>query len=519
MNREPVKVSLRTGLKSYVGALRHHWVGCLVIVLAAIGTAGIISLVLPRSYTTHASGMVRLSFPAGSAAPTDDSAADEALSRAHEYLQLATSEPIARRVIEITGLETTTAALRNSVKAIQLPNKPVIGIVANSSSPDDARKTADAWIQAIGEQVNTPDVSLPINADHHTAFGSLAPADLPRQPSSPDVSMVLLIGTLGGLLLALAYALFRGRSEQHTPQRAEFEAQFGVPLIGMLPHDPALAKAHPTLSTGSAALDENDSDSTAITEAIHAIHAKLMSPAVDITPRTIVVTSLSSGGGTSTVATRLARAIARDRQPVILVDGNLRAAAHEADLTVSQETGFTDVLKGNAQLSAVLSEPKGAPFARVLAAGTATDEPEKIIASSATKELIDSLSGVATVVIDTPPTTLSSHAALFASLTSGVIVITGTTGATDDELGEALESIHRAHGTVLGVVLNKHSVRQENARERPQSSRSGRRASTTPTRGERVRSLRERLPQLVRQTQTWQQDSARSHRDRATSSE
>ncbi len=527
MNRAPEKSPLDADRKGYLSALRFYWVGSLVILFSTIGVAGIVSHVLPRTYVAHAAGVVRVSAPEHAPAtdgntPRDSS--DDAKAHARELVQSAATDPIASRAITIAGLTATPAALRNDVTATLSTDETGIEVVASASSPNDARKTADAWIRAMGEQVNTPDVSVDVETDHHIAFSPLAPATVPLRASSPDVWLIVLIGLLVGVLLALIYPIVRDRFRRPSISQADFEEHYGVPLVGVLPHDAALARASTKPPEESATRNEATGGKATLTESLSEIVAKLMTPSNGARPRTIVVTSPLPGAGTSTVATRLARAIAHDRQPVILVDGNLRDASHEGGGGVNAEDGFTNVIDGTAQLATVLREPPGAPFARLLAAGSPTADPKRMIASSATKELIDSLSGVATVVIDAPPTSRSENAALFASQTSGAVLVAGMMRAADSELTDAIELIRREGGTVLGVVLTKRPIPRGTARTtrrapRNESSPEGRRIATDASVWTRIRSRTDRIPQLVERARNWQQERIRAHRGRSTPTE
>ena len=63
------------------------------------------------------------------------------------------------------------------------------------------------------------------------------------------------------------------------------------------------------------------------------------------------------------------------------------------------------------------------------------------------------------VIIDTPPINTVADAQIISTYVDGMVVVAKSGNTTTDELGAAIDTIHRAGGNLCGIVLNGLSMK------------------------------------------------------------
>ncbi len=212
---------------------------------------------------------------------------------------------------------------------------------------------------------------------------------------------------------------------------------------------------------------------------------------VDHPPRTIVVTSPLPGDGKSTIACNLALTLAAAGSAVVLVDGDLRRSTVATTMGLPGGAGLSDVLAGRAALAEVLQRTPKSPNLLVLAAGSVPPNPSEVLGSERMHTLIADLAKHAIVIIDAPPLLPVTDGAVLTHQADGALVVVTLGKTTDDLLEKSLDTLRKARGRALGIVLNKAPLRgvdaspysyEYRARVRPRGDAGRRPAGERPLR-------------------------------------
>jgi capsular exopolysaccharide synthesis family protein len=198
-----------------------------------------------------------------------------------------------------------------------------------------------------------------------------------------------------------------------------------------------------------------DGPGFAVAEAMRTLRTNLQFMDVDNPPRTIVVTSPLPGDGKSTIACNLALMLAAGGSRVVLVDGDLRRSKVAQTMGVSSSAGLSDVLAGRADVADVLQRSPQSPNLDVLAAGGAPPNPSEVLGSARMKALLTELSEHSIVIIDAPPLIPVTDGAVLAHQADGALLVVSVGKTTYDLVEKALDTLRKARGRALGVVLNK----------------------------------------------------------------
>jgi capsular exopolysaccharide synthesis family protein len=440
--------------KDYVRIVLAHWLG--VVVLAVVGVLAALGYnqTEPAVYQASATGLVTIGKTSDSSEATiGDSLAK---SRVTSYVAIATSTDVAQAVIashELDGLGLPSApgALIGHIQVSQPQSTVLITIAARAPSSGAATTLANAWVQALADQVSKIDGSdKPGQPGLHMDVLSQA------QPGSqvlPRTKVNLLLGLLLGALLGLVYALVRHQFDRRLRSSEEVEKKFGVPVIGLVPQSSQMRLEDGELAlavTGSLA-----SSSASAAEAFRKLRTNLAFMDVDHPPRIIVVTSPKQSDGKSTVAANLAAAIAIGGQPVTLIDGDLRRPTVAHSMAIVDGAGLTDVLVGRVTAEEVIQDHPDVPGLRVLASGAIPPNPSELLGSQAMRSLISDLAEDAMVIVDAPPLLPVTDAAVLTRSADGAIVVISHGGTLDTELAVSLNHIAQVHGRTLGIVFNR----------------------------------------------------------------
>lgn len=447
---EPAGQSKARDLRDFIDMIRRYWMGEMLVLLVTIGLVALLTAFQPRVYTSTATGLTQ----AASGDSLSMALAGESLakSRAESYVRVATSDAVAKRAIEILGTKRSISDLLGHVQASLPADTAVIEIRASASTPDDAAKLANAWTQALADQVKELESPEGLIGDPALTFVPLASARAPYFPTSPNLQLSLVLAALAGLVLAFVYGLLRSHFDRKVRTVAQIERLLAAPVIGTIP-------ASEMLTDRKRIAEHSEGADTrqvfAIAESLRELRTNLSYVNVDKPPRIIVVTSSIPGEGKSTLAANLADAIASASTNVVIIDCDLRRPTQKELYNLRGGVGLTDVLSGRVSLNDAMQAPTDNEHLRVLASGRIPPNPSELLSSKTMKELVEALAGVATVILDAPPVLSVTDAAVLGTIADGVLLTVGAKQVTSEQLEKAYRSIVQVRAKVLGAVLNK----------------------------------------------------------------
>ena len=437
-------------LRDFVRMIRRYWLGEAIIVLATIGLVAGFTALQPRVYQSTATGLTQAA--TGESLSMAFAGESLAKSRAESYVRVAASDAVAKRAQEILGTDRSVSDLLGHISASLPADTAIIEITASANTPDGAAKLANAWITALSDQVRALESPEGSVGDPALAFVPLANARAPYFPSSPNIQTALVLAVLAGCALALVYALLRQHFDRRIRSVEQIERLLDAPVIGTVPASPALSDRRRVIEHTSGA---DSVQIFAISESLRELRTNLSYIDVDNPPKVIVVTSSIPGEGKSTLTANLADAIVSGNTNVVIIDCDLRRPMQSTLYDLRGGVGLTDVLSGRVALSDALQAPTASTHLRVLGAGRVPPNPSELLGSRTMRELVDALSGVATVILDAPPLLSVTDAAILGTIADGVVITVGAKQVTAEQLQKAYRSVTRVNGKVLGAVLNK----------------------------------------------------------------
>lgn len=166
----------------------------------------------------------------------------------------------------------------------------------------------------------------------------------------------------------------------------------------------------------------------------------------------ILVTSSVAGEGKSTIAGNLACALARNKQKVLLLDGDLRRPSLAHRLGMQGLPGLGELLEGNGSQTANVYRLESLGF-WILPAGSPPRNPLELMQPARLAGLLEQLGNAFDwIVIDSPPVLPLADTSIWMRLADAILLVTRPGTTAKRQLQRSLEAIEQSK--LLGAVLN-----------------------------------------------------------------
>lgn len=430
-------------LSTYLRILHRNWI--LIVALAILGGAGAYGYSLLQTPTYETSTQLYVSVRSDSSGVSElAQGTNFARQAVVSFVDVVDSAVVLDRVINDLNLDTTARQLARSVEASSPTNSVVISIKVSNTNAE----TAAAIANSVGTNFADVVVNNLEKPEGDTAslvrIETIEPALVPTSPSSPHTTINILLGTLIGLGLGVAFAVLRSILDTRIHSLHDIEAITEAPVLGGIAFDPD-ARKRPLI------VHADPRNPRA--ESFRSLRTNLQFIDVDGSSRSFVVTSAGPGEGKSTTTANLAIALAETGARVALVDGDLRLPRVAEYMGIEGGVGLTDVLIGRAELVDVLQQwGKGKLF--VLTSGRTPPNPSELLGSQAMQRTLDALSEAFDyVLIDSPPLLLVTDAAVVSRFTSGALIVAASGTTKKPALAAAMEKLEAIGSRLFGVIV------------------------------------------------------------------
>lgn len=432
-------------LKQYLQIV-HKWLW--LIGLSTFIAAGVsygVSLVMPVTYEATTSLLIR----AGGSIDDDYGTITANEHLATTYKELLTNRPILEETaiaLNLSPAQTKALLAGNQVETWLIPDTSVIKLTVKNNNPDLAARIANeivaVFIKTTREIGGTRGDVIVVE-----------PAISPNQPVAPRKIINALVAAIGGGILATCLVFLLEYLDDSLKTPEEIQQVLSLPTLTTIPHVNHRPKqAHPQLLlTDPASL---------LTEAYYTLYVHLQLSnnnghlnGRDSTLSTLLVTSPLEDREISSVALNLATVIAKAGLKVLLVEANLRRPQLHQLLSLSNESGLTDLLNGSADYLRCL-QPTKVPNLSLILSGPPPFEPSLLLRSQQTNQLIESLKQQAEMVLfAAPPLLGAAETLVMAGHLDGTILVLAGRVRDRAAAAQAIERLHSIHAKVLGVVL------------------------------------------------------------------
>jgi len=272
-------------------------------------------------------------------------------------------------------------------------------------------------------------------------------AVIPEFPIKPRKKLNIALACIFGLILGVMLASLVEYLDDTIKDPDEVDKLLGIPVLGTVPRFP---QEEVVLVT------EADRKSR-LAEAFRTTRSNLGFVSVDQPARALLVTSADAEEGKTFMVANMAITMAQEGKKVIIVDADLRRPSLHRLFGVDNTEGVSNVLVGERDIEEVLKSTDVEGL-QVLPSGPLPPNPVELLASDKMAQLCKALVERADFVLyDSPPAIMVSDAATLASRVDGVILVIEQGGPARKLISDARDLLVRAHGRIVGAILNKMS--------------------------------------------------------------
>jgi capsular exopolysaccharide synthesis family protein len=276
----------------------------------------------------------------------------------------------------------------------------------------------------------------------------LSPANAPTSPSNPKVVRDIGLALAAGLALGIGLAFLRETLDDTIKSREEMERRLGAPVIAAVPRQKGWRKA------GEAQLVVQADPKNPVSEAYRTLGTNIQYLATRQRLQILMITSAMGSEGKTTTAANLSVVLAQSGRRVILVSADLRRSRVHSFFGLSNRVGLSDALSDFTMLPDAISDP-GIDHLRIISGGPVPADPAALLAGQNAVSFLDSLREMADfIILDTPPVLAVADASILAPLTDGAVYVLNAETGSRSAMAHARDQLENAGANILGGVYN-----------------------------------------------------------------
>ncbi|AFY20730.1 polysaccharide biosynthesis tyrosine autokinase [Pseudomonas sp. UW4] len=284
-----------------------------------------------------------------------------------------------------------------------------------------------------------------------------ADADI-EKPVKPKKMLIVLIATLLGGLIAVAYVLVR-KAMNRGVENPEVIEQLGIPVYASIPLSKGQSQIEGTLkgniraSTGSLLLAVNNPADLAV-ESLRSLRTSLHFATLEAKNNILMISGPSPAVGKSFVSSNLAAIIAQTGQKVLLVDADMRKGYLNKMFRMDVNSGLSDLLAGKIDLNKATHSTE-VDNLHVITRGQIPPNPSELLMHSNFTRFLEQVSSqYDLVIIDTPPILAVTDAALVGRQAGTSLIVTRFGVNAAKEIAVTKRRFEQNGIVVKGAIFN-----------------------------------------------------------------
>lgn len=280
-------------------------------------------------------------------------------------------------------------------------------------------------------------------------------ARVPEFPATPNKKRNILLGLILGLFGGIGLAFFLEYLDTTIKTPEDIEEKFNIPVIATVD----------LFKNKDKTIVEHvfDDPSSMVSENFKSMRTSILLSSPDHPPKTILVTSMTSGEGKSSVCACLASAIAQTGKKVLVIDGDMRRPTQHKIFGLDNSAGLSSLLAGmDVSGDALINRKVDATgLIDIITSGPIPPNPSELLSSTMAGTLINKAAGSYDfIIVDTPPLASVTDPLITSRHVDGVIIVTWA-GKTNYELmGKGIRQFKDISAPIMGVVLNRFSAKK-----------------------------------------------------------
>jgi succinoglycan biosynthesis transport protein ExoP len=270
-------------------------------------------------------------------------------------------------------------------------------------------------------------------------------ATAPLLPVAPSPMVNMALALFAGLIMSAIAITFLEVFHDGVRSPDEIEQRFALPVLGVVPR----------LQKGLDASTELANPESQVSEAYQSVRTSVQLSTQGGTPRSLLVTSSTSGEGKSTTALAIARAIAATGKTVLVLDADLRRPSMHQLLGIPKAPGLSNLLTEQLTTESVI-HATDTPGLSVIPAGPKPPSPAQLLSGKAFSTLLNYLKDhFDHVIVDSPPVLGLADAPSLSATADGTLMVIEANRSHRGAIDAAMRRLTATRSHIIGAVLLK----------------------------------------------------------------
>ena len=281
-------------------------------------------------------------------------------------------------------------------------------------------------------------------------------AVVPTAPVKPDKGKNTLLGLIVGLALGIGLAFFLEYLDNTVKTPDDIKERLNIPYLGPVPVFIAVKKGNPGNPERK---PEEDlvtlaSPKSSVSESYRGIRTSILFSAVDVAPRTILVSSAAPTEGKTITTANLAVTMAQTGNRVLIIDGDLRRPTLHRLFNIPRDRGLSNILVGNCSPDEAIIHTT-IPGIDIIPSGPVPPNPSEMVGSQSMSKLLETLRDrYDRIILDSPPLTAVTDAVILSRLVDGVLLVIRANETHREIIKNGIGLLLNANARILGAILN-----------------------------------------------------------------
>ncbi len=285
------------------------------------------------------------------------------------------------------------------------------------------------------------------SADIMQANGKVISAAVaPGGPAFPPKTLLLVLGSLGGFLIAAFIAMLVERYDRTIRHADQAERLTGMPVLAMVPKVRGRLAVEQTLRHPV----------SPYSEALRRLFVSVELSEAAVSPRVIMVTSSVPAEGKSVIVASLGRQLAGSGKKVLLIDCDWRSPSLQRIFRCGNTKGLADLLTDeNVLLNDCLSRDAQSGV-DILPAGRWEPRLLPLLGSDRMARLLEAFSAeYDLLILDSPPVLVTADSLALCRLADKVLFVVRWGQTRQEAMLEALKQLLDAQADVAGIAISQ----------------------------------------------------------------
>lgn len=415
---------------------RRYWV--ILIVAAVFLGFGIRSVKrLPIVYVAQTTLMLRNDF------------GDKNVENIATLLEIAKSKTITQRVIDKYGLTTSAGALAGGINIYPVRNTEFLKLTYTGSDPKMtaaiANEVAIEFIKKVEEVLNRANLKI------------LELAEVPKYPKPIDKKKILFKYLFMGVALSSGVLVVLEFINKRLRRSVEIEKILDCEILGVLPDLKKYYSKKEVKENMKRGIFFESENLKEVGEAIRLIRSNINF--MDTTDHKIITFCSSvPKEGKTTIASNYALSEAIIGKKVLLIDCDIKRPRINKVYETEYKKGIVELLEGKATFEEVIQREVRKNLDIIFCGKRREETTELILSKNLESHLKELQSEYDLIVVDTPPLTTGTDAAIISRFSTGVVFVISYDQVHRVELEFAKKLLTTAKANLYGAVINKVST-------------------------------------------------------------